>query len=367
MNDTVRSGLGNRTHCQWQTGACRSELVRGQCLADSLHVGPHLAEARQVALSTFESLPIPLLCLLVIRHGSSASPDFLGRAGLYHIAVIVASWAVALCACVFTPPPPLPEELAAERAAQLARAKQTRAGTAATPGAAPPGSAPTETSGDEAPFKKGDLPRLGMTPEQVKAYAVAQGDPEAGEFTLDEALVGLGGPEKGELWASFKTARGTIECKLAPEHAPVTVANFVGLARGLRPVLDSHTDTWGKRPYYDATTFHRVVPGFMIQGGDPTGTGMGHTGYVIVDEFTPELVHDDAGVLSMANRGPTSGSAGFFVTLGPASHLDGKHTVFGKCTEAGMKIADDIAMVPRDADDKPLDPERLEKVTIGRR
>jgi peptidyl-prolyl cis-trans isomerase A (cyclophilin A) len=87
-----------------------------------------------------------------------------------------------------------------------------------------------------------------------------------------------------------------------------------------------------KRPYYNNTTFHRVIPGFMIQGGDPTGTGTGNPGYVIEDEIRPDLIHDAPGLLSMANKGPNTGSAQFFITLNPTPHLDGLHTVFGRCT-----------------------------------
>jgi peptidyl-prolyl cis-trans isomerase A (cyclophilin A) len=105
----------------------------------------------------------------------------------------------------------------------------------------------------------------------------------------------------------------------------------------------------------------------MIQGGDPLGTGMGNPGYVIEDEVLPELQHDAAGKLSMANRGPNTGSAQFFITLGPTHHLDGKHTIFGQCTEAGMKTADDISLVPRGPEDAPAEPETVREVVVFRR
>ncbi len=134
--------------------------------------------------------------------------------------------------------------------------------------------------------------------------------------------------------------------------APRNVANFEKLA---------------SEGYYDGTTFHRVIPGFMIQGGDPTGTGEGNAGYTIPDEIVPEQLHDRAGVLSMANRGPGTGSSQFFITLGPTPHLDGKHTIFGRCTEAGVQVADDISMTPRDAADRPKEPETVRRVEIFRR
>jgi peptidyl-prolyl cis-trans isomerase A (cyclophilin A) len=269
--------------------------------------------------------------------------------------------AAFLAGCVFVPPPPLPEEIAAMEAAKAARKAARPVAPEETGGLA------EGEAGAELTFQKGDPAPEGMTPAQIKAYAIAQGDPEAGEFTLEEALAGLPGGPSDALWAVFKTPRGPLECELHVDQAPKTIANFVGLARGLRPWYDKASDAWVKRPYYDKTTFHRVIPGFMIQGGDPTGTGLGNPGYVIEDEIDPELVHDAPGVLSMANRGPGTGSAQFFITLNPTPHLDGKHTVFGRCTDDAIRLADDIALVPRDANDKPEDPEQLTTIEIVRR
>lgn len=276
-----------------------------------------------------------------------------------------------LGACVFTPPPPLPEEVAAQEAAEAARLAALRSGEASTPEAGGAGAGEGEGDGgggggEALTFTAGQIAPAGLTPAQIKAYNVAQGDPEAGEFTLEEALAGL--PGTGALYAEFVTSRGVLRCELFEKDTPKTIANFVGLARGLRPVLDKATNTWVKRPYYDKTTFHRVIPGFMIQAGDPTGTGTGSPGYVIEDEIRPTHTHDDAGVLSMANRGPGTGGAQFFITLGPTPHLDGKHTVFGRCDEASAALADDIALVPRDPDtDKPTEDEVIEAVRIVRR
>ena len=268
--------------------------------------------------------------------------------------------------CVFVAPPPLPEEIAAAEAAAAARKASVRA---AMPRPASPAGVVGATGEDgeavAVTFKKGEEAPRGMNLAQIKAYNAAQGDPEASEFTLEEATAGLGG--QGDLWALLKTPRGVIECELFADEVPGTIANFVGLARGVRPVYDKATDSWIKRPYYNNTTFHRVIPGFMIQGGDPTATGTGNPGYVIEDEIRPDLLHDSAGILSMANKGPNTGSAQFFITLNPTPHLDGLHTVFGRCTEEGTRLADDIALVPRAENDAPREPELLDSVTIVRR
>ena len=276
--------------------------------------------------------------------------------------------AVALCgplACVFVAPPPLPEEIAAAEASKAARKAAVRAGLPAAGGAGAPG-AVGEDGQVAVTFKKGEEAPRGMNQAQLRAYNAAQGDPEASEFTLEEATAGLGG-QGDALWALMKTPRGVIECELFADKVPQTIANFVGLARGLRPSYDKASDAWVKRPYYNNTTFHRVIPGFMIQGGDPTATGTGNPGYVIEDEIRPDLLHEAAGMLSMANKGPNTGSAQFFITLNPTPHLDGLHTVFGRCTEDGTRLADDIALVPRGENDAPRDPELLDSITIVRR
>jgi peptidyl-prolyl cis-trans isomerase A (cyclophilin A) len=204
------------------------------------------------------------------------------------------------------------------------------------------------------------------------AYNLAQGDPIAqqiasgGEdFSIADAVEGLEG--EGTLTVIFNTARGPLVCELFEAQAPDTVANFVGLARGLRPFRDHGSGAWIKRPYYDAIEFHRVIPGFMVQAGDPTGTGRESAGYVIADEFIAGVEHDVPGRLSMANRGPGTGSAQFFITLGPTPHLDGLHSIFGQCDEKGLALAKSIASVPRDDSDHPVTNEPIETVVIERR
>jgi len=254
-------------------------------------------------------------------------------------------------ACRFEVPPPLPEELAAEEAREK-EAEQARKDKEGGAG------------GEPATFAAGDPPNVGMTPEEMRNYATAQGDPEQGDFVLEEALANLEGD--GVLWAVLETTSGAIACELFEVKTPYTVANFVGLARGLRPAKDPDSGEWVARKYYDGTSFHRVIEGFMIQAGDPTGTGMGGAGYVIPDEFDPVLRHDRAGLLSMANRGPGTGSSQFFVTLGPTPHLDGKHTVFGRCDEPSIDVAEQIAAT-RGPGDRPKTPQVIESVTIERR
>jgi peptidyl-prolyl cis-trans isomerase A (cyclophilin A) len=148
--------------------------------------------------------------------------------------------------------------------------------------------------------------------------------------------------------AVFETNHGTFHVELFEERAPETTANFVKLASS---------------GFYDGVIFHRVIDGFMIQGGDPEGTGRGGPGYTIDDEFHPELTHDEAGVLSMANAGPDTGGSQFFVTLDATPWLDGKHAVFGKVDE-GMDVVRDIGSVDTGPGDRPRKDVVMESVTI---
>jgi peptidyl-prolyl cis-trans isomerase A (cyclophilin A) len=168
------------------------------------------------------------------------------------------------------------------------------------------------------------------------------------------------------------TAMGRLTCKLYDKQAPVTVANFVGLAEGTKDWTDDKTmQKVHNQPFYNGTTFHRVIPGFMIQGGDRTGTGMGDPGYLFQDEIDPSLTFDQPGRLAMANSGPgpsgggTNGSQ-FFVTEVPVPELNGKHTIFGQCDEHSVLLVASIARVPRDANDKPLSPVVINRITIVR-
>jgi peptidyl-prolyl cis-trans isomerase A (cyclophilin A) len=163
------------------------------------------------------------------------------------------------------------------------------------------------------------------------------------------------------------TSMGRITCKLFQQEAPVAVANFIGLAEGTKDWTDpaTHKKIHGKR-FYDGTLFHRVIPGFMIQGGDPTGTGMGDPGYYFNDELDPDLNFDAAGRLAMANSGPNTNGSQFFITEQPNDELDQHYTIFGQCDPHSVLIVQSIARVARDANDKPLTNVVLDKVTVVR-
>ena len=195
----------------------------------------------------------------------------------------------------------------------------------------------------------------------VAAVEIAADDPRRGRFSLADATSGLG--DGGVLLADIETSEGTLVCRLLDGAAPRNVANFVGLARGLRPFKDPGTGRWVTRPAYDGTTFHRIVRGFMIQGGDPAGTGRGESGYVVPDEIWQNGAHDRAGLLCTANRGPNTNGMQFFITDGAAPHLDGGYTIYGMC--APLEVVSAIANVPVEGE-KPRTPVRIERVVIRR-
>lgn len=186
------------------------------------------------------------------------------------------------------------------------------------------------------------------------------GDPLEGKFSLADATKGL--PEQGKLVATIVTSSGTLQCELFEDKAPITVANFVGLARGLRP-FQMPNGAWAEKPGYDGTKFHRIIRGFMIQGGDPAGTGAGGPGYVIPDEIWPGSRHDERGLLCMANRGPNTNGMQFFILDAPAPHLDGGYTIFGKCGPDA--VIEKLAASPVQGD-RALDPPVIDKVTVDR-
>ena len=172
-------------------------------------------------------------------------------------------------------------------------------------------------------------------------------------------------PGDGELRATIATNHGDIVIKLFEDKAPKTVANFVGLATGQRAYTDSDTFEDETGNYYDGLIFHRVIEGFMLQGGDPTGTGRGGPGYKFADEFHPDLRHDKPGTLSMANAGPDTNGSQFFITLGPTPHLNDKHAVFGRVIE-GMDVVQHIGQVDTGAQDRPKNPVVMESVEVER-
>nr|WP_293176925.1 peptidylprolyl isomerase [Nannocystis sp.] len=229
--------------------------------------------------------------------------------------------------------------------------------TAVPPPAQPPTPAPPK-------FQKGQLARAGLSPADLLEYNKAQGDP-MGSIDLETALAGdpvLADKSKGKLFVTFDTTMGKFRCELYEDKTPNTVANFVGLARGVRPWLDKKTGNWGTSNFFEGILFHRVIDGFMIQTGDPMGTGTGGPGFLIADEFDPSLRHVSGGILSMANRGPNTGSSQFFVTVAPTPHLDTRHAVFGKCDP---KVPIAISKVQTKSE-RPLDDIKINKLIFER-
>jgi peptidyl-prolyl cis-trans isomerase A (cyclophilin A) len=167
------------------------------------------------------------------------------------------------------------------------------------------------------------------------------------------------------LTATLRTNRGTVLVRLFPDQSPKTVQNFVDLAEGNREWTDPSTRIAAKARLYDGTIFHRVIPRFMIQGGDPLGTGTGGPGYSFADEFHPDLVFDRPYLLAMANAGPGTNGSQFFITTVPTPHLNRKHTIFGEVIE-GSDVVDAISEVPKDRNDRPLQDVVIESVEIGR-
>jgi len=171
--------------------------------------------------------------------------------------------------------------------------------------------------------------------------------------------------KKTPLYATIKTSMGDIVVLLFEEKAPKTVENFVALATGAKEWTDPKTGQRVKRPLYDGTIFHRVIPDFMIQGGDPLGNGTGGPGYRFEDEFHPDLKHSKAGILSMANAGPNTNGSQFFITLKATPWLDGKHSVFGRVIK-GEEVVSAIAKVPRNPGDRPTKDVVIREVVISR-
>lgn len=164
-------------------------------------------------------------------------------------------------------------------------------------------------------------------------------------------------------YATLQTSKGDIKVRLLDDTAPQTVENFVGLATGSREWTDPKTGEKKGEPLYNGTIFHRVIPSFMIQGGDPTGTGRGDPGYKFGDETGSGPRFDGPGYLAMANSGPNTNGCQFFITVAPTPHLTGKHTIFG-IVEEGQDVADAISTVRTGAGDRPSEDVVLEKVVI---
>ena len=197
-----------------------------------------------------------------------------------------------------------------------------------------------------------------QTSSAPPAKPVTEDLPDAPTATA-AALIHPNGPT-----VVMDTSMGRITCQFFQRQAPHAVANFIGLAEGTKDWTDSSGKKQHNKRYYDGTIFHRVIPEFMIQGGDPTGTGMGDPGYAFDDEIDPNLNFDQSGRLAMANSGPNTNGSQFFITEQGYDTLNQKYTLFGQCDDAGVEVVRAIARVPRDSQDKPLTPVVLNKVTI---
>jgi len=167
------------------------------------------------------------------------------------------------------------------------------------------------------------------------------------------------------LTATLRTSQGPVVIRLFPDHAPKTVRNFVELAEGGREWTDPRTGRTTTARLYDGTVFHRVIPDFMIQGGDPLGSGRGGPGYRFADEIHPDLVFDRPYLLAMANAGPGTNGSQFFITVAPTPWLNGKHTIFGEVLE-GADVVDAISRVKTGSQDRPAEDVTIESVTVQR-
>ena len=169
------------------------------------------------------------------------------------------------------------------------------------------------------------------------------------------------------MYAHFTTSEGNFTARLFDDATPNTVANFTGLAEGSKECTDPRTGQKVKKPYFNGTIFHRVIDGFMIQGGDPLGQGTGGPGYTFADEFSPKLRHSKAGILSMANRGPNTNGGQFFITLAATPWLDDKHSVFGEVVD-GMDVVKKIGSTATSKPgERPVKAITIESVAIERK
>jgi peptidyl-prolyl cis-trans isomerase A (cyclophilin A) len=207
--------------------------------------------------------------------------------------------------------------------------------------------------------QSGQSPANAQAPAGQQAVPASQSLPDAPDTQIHPS------PQPTGPTAIFDTSMGQMTCKLFDKQAPEAVSNFVGLATGTKEWTDPATkQKVHGQPFYDGTTFHRVIPEFMIQGGDRLGTGEGDPGYMFKDEFDPSLNFDVPGRLAMANSGPDTNGSQFFITEAPYPSLDQHYVIFGQCDPHSVLVVQSIARVNRDDHDKPTEPVVLKKVTI---
>ncbi len=251
--------------------------------------------------------------------------------------------------------------IAAALACGCQKAKDSPSNAAS--GAPPPS---TDKTADHAGAASGYTPPQPLPPEPV---AKEPAPPPSGDTVRPPVAADLVEytkdlPGDGPLVATIETTLGTFHCTLYGEQAPLTVANFVGLATGKKAWQDPSGSTVKGKPFFDGLIFHRVIPTFMAQGGDPAGNGTGGPGYEFVNETRPDLRFDKPGLLAMANAGPDTNGSQFFITEAPRPDLNGGYTIFGLCAEADL--VKKITGVPRNGNDRPNEPVVMKKVTISR-
>lgn len=193
------------------------------------------------------------------------------------------------------------------------------------------------------------------------AMSLAAAMISAADMKKDNAMTEM--PKTPGQYATFKTTEGSFTIRLFPEDAPKTVANFVGLAQGTKEFMDPKTGQKTKRPFYNGLVFHRVIPNFMIQGGDPMGNGTGGPGYQFEDEFKSGRTFDKVGILAMANAGPGTNGSQFFITTAKTPWLNNHHTIFGEVV-SGYEVVEKISLVRKDGNDRPLSPVTIQSVDI---
>ena len=241
----------------------------------------------------------------------------------------------------------------------IAQTAGTKPATPAQPAAPTSKPATPQTATPQKPAAKPATPASGTAKPKSPAAAAASTAAPA----MSAAKYGAG------TYALFTTSKGNFIARLFDKDAPNTVQNFVGLAEGKKQWKDPRTGRMIRRPYYNNVLFHRVIPKFMIQGGDPEGTGTGGPGYTFPDEISPKHKHDKPGILSMANRGPNTNGGQFFITVAPYPSLDGHYSIFGEIVE-GQDVVNAISEVPRTTSgpgqDRPVTPVTIKQVKIER-